>query len=509
MKKLLKYLLWSIITLIIIVILGFLALIFLVNPNDYKQKISDSFYHATGRNLHLAGKLSWTLYPNIGINIANASIDNPTGLAQQNFATIKKMQLQVDLLPLLSSHIIVKQLSIAGLTLNLLKSSATVNNWRFSKKVNAPAKKIVPAKKTALVSKESKKTSLPETINLKIKRIAITDARINYANLSTKSAFSFTIVNATASNIALGRAFPLKAAMIFSGKTLLHPIKLGLNASITLPTTLNGISIKPLTMSVDKSTINGNVLLKNIESTPEINLSFKANRVDISDYVDLKGAHLPINNINVKLNLNADAKTDNFVKTLNGEVSLNSGLATLQGISIENILKKKNQALAGVKGKKMDFANILSMLKGGFLQGAKPGARINPNNGQTTSMPSITLNAKILNGVVHNNQLLIANKHLFIEGQGTIDLTQKSRLNYALAVGGYTYHVQQGKTVRQKDPVPIPFIITGTREHPKYAINAKRLAADAEKFIVKHVKQSIIQNIREKGKTLLKRLFKR
>ena len=53
---------------IIIIVIGLITLPFIVDPNDYKQQISEQVEKATGRTLNLEGDLGLSVFPGLHLN---------------------------------------------------------------------------------------------------------------------------------------------------------------------------------------------------------------------------------------------------------------------------------------------------------------------------------------------------------------------------------------------------------------------------------------------------------
>ena len=65
-KSWLKISLYSFATLILLIIVSIIAIVTLVNPNQYKATIIQSIKSQTGANLEL-GTISWQFFPEIGL----------------------------------------------------------------------------------------------------------------------------------------------------------------------------------------------------------------------------------------------------------------------------------------------------------------------------------------------------------------------------------------------------------------------------------------------------------
>ena len=131
MKKLIKYTLYSILGIVAVVAIAVVLLVTVVNPNRFKPFIVKAVYQSTGRTIALDGDISWKIYPNLGVNIKQVALSNPSGFSESNFMTLNSADVSVGLIPLLSNHIVVKTLAIDGLNLALIKQNG-VNNWTFT-----------------------------------------------------------------------------------------------------------------------------------------------------------------------------------------------------------------------------------------------------------------------------------------------------------------------------------------------------------------------------------------
>lgn len=113
---------------ILIITLAIGTIVVLVDPNDYRDKITQIVKKETGRDLHIESiKLSF--FPRIGVNLSNASLSNATGFSERAFLEISSVKIGASILPLLRKQLEVDTLTLSGLTLNLEKNSQGVSNW--------------------------------------------------------------------------------------------------------------------------------------------------------------------------------------------------------------------------------------------------------------------------------------------------------------------------------------------------------------------------------------------
>ncbi|NPA72077.1 MAG: AsmA family protein, partial [Gammaproteobacteria bacterium] len=104
------------------------VLVATVDPNDYRDEITDLVKEETGRDLEI-DSLSLSLFPQIGLNLENTTLSNAEGFSDQPFIQIDKIQLGAAILPLLSQSLEIDTLTLHGLALTLEKNAEGVSNW--------------------------------------------------------------------------------------------------------------------------------------------------------------------------------------------------------------------------------------------------------------------------------------------------------------------------------------------------------------------------------------------
>ncbi|MFO0318902.1 MAG: AsmA family protein [Neisseriaceae bacterium] len=176
MKKFLKYTIISIVSVIIFCIVGLTLVVTLVNPNRFKPLIEKAVYQSTGRTLTLGGDISWKIYPNLGVNLKQVSLSNPTGFNTKNFVTIDSADVSVALLPLLTHRIIIKTLAIDGLNLALIKQHGQ-NNWTFT-----PPE---PEQETSKIKGEKE-----QKLQLELSNFSFTKATISYDDFDSQKHYA-------------------------------------------------------------------------------------------------------------------------------------------------------------------------------------------------------------------------------------------------------------------------------------------------------------------------------
>jgi len=125
--------------LVILALAGVLAVVLLVNPNDYRADIERAVQQRTGRSLHIGGKLDLKLFPWLAISINDVQLGNPASYGQGPFVSVRQASVGVKLLPILRKQLQVSRVTVDGLTANLVSRSDSDNNWKdLSESKGAP-----------------------------------------------------------------------------------------------------------------------------------------------------------------------------------------------------------------------------------------------------------------------------------------------------------------------------------------------------------------------------------
>ncbi|MFK7861611.1 MAG: AsmA family protein [Granulosicoccus sp.] len=127
--KLVKWLLGTVVVLLLVVGIGVAALVYLVDWNDFKTTIQNQVKKQTGRDLTIAGDLSPSVFPWAGISIGEISLANADGYGDQPFASISGADVKVELLPLIKREINVRTVELSGLQLDLQRAADGSTNW--------------------------------------------------------------------------------------------------------------------------------------------------------------------------------------------------------------------------------------------------------------------------------------------------------------------------------------------------------------------------------------------
>ncbi|WP_158379692.1 outer membrane assembly protein AsmA [Candidatus Williamhamiltonella defendens] len=100
---------------------GMTALVVLLNPNDFRSYLAQQIEKRSGYQLALEGDLRWHVWPQLSVIAGQMSLTVPG--AKKSIISAQNMRLDVEIWPLLSHQLKVKQVSLKGAKINLIPES--------------------------------------------------------------------------------------------------------------------------------------------------------------------------------------------------------------------------------------------------------------------------------------------------------------------------------------------------------------------------------------------------
>ncbi|NGP53371.1 AsmA family protein [Thioalkalivibrio sp. XN8] len=185
---------------VVLVVVAAAAILVLVDPADYKDEIAVAIEGETGRSARIEGDISLSLFPTIGLEVAQITLGNPPGFAAEPFLEIGSAALGARVLPLLSRRLEVTTLRLEGLRLNLQRRADGSTNWAGLGEPDGDAGRGAPRQ--------------PGQAQGELGRIAgleVRDVRVRYTDEASGRVVVAGIPRLSTGAIVPGESFPLEA----------------------------------------------------------------------------------------------------------------------------------------------------------------------------------------------------------------------------------------------------------------------------------------------------------
>jgi uncharacterized protein involved in outer membrane biogenesis len=174
MSKLVKITISALGGVIILIAIGVWYAASTVDPVQLTKLLSSSIKTATGRDLKITGPVSLSFFPGISVSAESLSLSNASWASDSDMLTLKRIDLNIKTLPLLTKRVEFGSVKLGGLELFLQKSVDGKVNWDFS----------ADASGSSSVANNNVVSS-PSSDNLiSMDSILIADARIQYQDPS-------------------------------------------------------------------------------------------------------------------------------------------------------------------------------------------------------------------------------------------------------------------------------------------------------------------------------------
>ena len=264
MHKNLKLFLLVFLALLVLAMGGAWYAISTINPAQLTQLLSSSVKAATGRDLKIAGPVSLTIFPSIGVKAEDVSLSNATWALGSDMIQLKRIDIGIRLLPLLSKRIEISRINLNGLDAHLQSNAEGQSNWVLA----APLAQGVAAN-TNTDKSESAAPSNGDDSFVSIENVSITDARISYQDGSVlQNIFEVQHLSLSGGGDKTAIQLDMKHAND----------SLGVSGKVTsVRKILNSWNASPLKVNIDLDiTLNGKSLLVrgDVHKTPQQLVSF-------------------------------------------------------------------------------------------------------------------------------------------------------------------------------------------------------------------------------------------
>ncbi len=283
MNKLIKIILWSLASLVVIVVLAAILIPVLVNPNDYKDEIAQQVYQKTGRTLTIEGdiNLSISLPLSVSLDLGKTELSNAKGFGDQPFAKIDEVSLYVAIMPLLTQNRLdIGEVRLNNMALNLIKNKDGKTNWAdLSGEKSTPEKETEAKNSTGTAKSATEKASMPA---IRVAGLSVKDARISWTDKQNNQHIVLSKANISISELIEDKPFDLEISTLIdsSNPEMKGSFKLSSSPTISLAQQLFKLPKTQLTLDLTgsalpggatKTTLGGDIVFDGLKQLLDIN----------------------------------------------------------------------------------------------------------------------------------------------------------------------------------------------------------------------------------------------
>lgn len=244
MKKLIKVLVYLMLTVVVVIVLAIGGIMMFINPNQFKPQITELVQKNANVILTIDGDIEWTFYPWLGLKVQNISVASPN-TPTVSLANIKLAQASILLKSLFNRELNINDVVLEGLSVTLLKDANGNTNWAF------PETNKETASKPESQSDQSTSDSAKKAPSLYVKSISVKNANFVYKDAVQNQALALKNLNVTTGEVMLNQ--PISVSFN-SGYLLFNPKIEGnieISSVIDFDAAQNKLQMRDLTMKND------------------------------------------------------------------------------------------------------------------------------------------------------------------------------------------------------------------------------------------------------------------
>ncbi len=271
MVTLIRYTLIALGTLLALLLIATVAILLLVDPEDYRDEIVAALSEETGRAISLEGELGLSVLPCCSLQLGPLAVGNPRGWPDAEFLRAENVALSVQLWPLLTrGELQVGQVSLDGLQLNLISRRDGSVNWEFAGASDADT-----------VETDGPGDAPPA---LAVEGIRVSDARLSYVDQQTNERIELQDLQFATGAITPDRPADVSLSLVAVGLLPGQPVRLQLSGEAVLGADGKRAELNNLNVRLDDTTIRGQLRLTDPD-TAAVEFALAVDRFDADRYL--------------------------------------------------------------------------------------------------------------------------------------------------------------------------------------------------------------------------------
>lgn len=427
--KALKYLIVTVITIVVLAILTLVGVALFVNPNHFKAQIINEVDKVTGRHLTINGNIRWSFFPWLGLGVQDVSLSNAPGFGQEPFASLGEMDVSVKFLPLLHGSVNIGTVKLTNLQMNLVKQTNGKTNWddlmAMGSQGALPSPQTASAQST-VASNAPTSVDKNKLAQMVVSQIIINNAKISWQNQQKNVQKLIIIDSLKADNLNnQGETAGLFMSVRITSPNNQQAYDLNLSTSGKYNEATQKINVSKFMVGLNNLEVNGNFQISQLNNNPHYDVTFNMPKTDVTKWLNSIGESIAFKDSSALRNVSING----HIQGDNNHVNISNLSAMVDGSAINLKLNMSNiKNLVGTFNLNADtldfdkYTPISLPTNKPTTNGAvatKPAVPAVTNDGTSTKIPDSLLTGHITVGNI------IANK--FTMSQINADLSFKNR----------------------------------------------------------------------------------
>ncbi|KXO10156.1 A/G-specific adenine glycosylase [Moritella sp. JT01] len=282
----------------IIIVVGFIAIKFLVNEELIKDNLITQAKQFTKQDVTIEGNLNLTFYPQIGFELGKVTLFNKHEYADSKQIEVKSIQVAVELMSLFTKTIVVTNVDVDGLTINVETLADGRNNMDVLLATLSPPEKPLSNEDIQSIKVTSEGDIAKSEYKFVIKAVSITNAQLSLNNRQDGTYHKLSDSSLTVGEFAFAK--PVAITLAANYRTNELTAKLKTSMILTIDEQFNEIKLALLD---NKLALTGKLLPR-----PEMNISLQGDMTYDNVYkkMTLAGLKLDVDELSITGDLSVD-----------------------------------------------------------------------------------------------------------------------------------------------------------------------------------------------------------
>ena len=209
-----------ILLIILIAMVGIGIALHLLKPESYKSQLATAFENATGHSIVFDGELQPTFFPVPGLKTGRIRIMADPIFGPEPLLQVEHTTLQLAIAPLLRGQVVINELHFANTKASFLQTPQGERNWQEEARKEAVLEMrreegvqaltaVTPTPQEIAAAKEESankgKVGATPPLNLRIKRLLLTNATLTYAHIGSNSQYRAEMDTISLENLGAGQ----------------------------------------------------------------------------------------------------------------------------------------------------------------------------------------------------------------------------------------------------------------------------------------------------------------
>lgn len=197
---------------VVVLLIAVGVVISLIPLDSYKGEIQARVKEATGRDLRIDGDISLSLFPPIAVSVENVGFANAPGATTPEMATIDRLDVALQILPLLSGEIAIDRFILEKPVINLEVDEQGRPNWQLETAEAAPA--------PSGDADGGDAGGAPAVGELRLGEVRLVDGVLNFVNRQSGQEVTVSAIDMELSLPSLSSPFAATGSAVWNGEKI-------------------------------------------------------------------------------------------------------------------------------------------------------------------------------------------------------------------------------------------------------------------------------------------------